>query len=138
MTEPLKIEGLREFSRGLKAMDNDLPKQLRRGLNEVADEVIDLAASRVPLRTGAARRSLKSKSTRTLVRASGGSSRVPYYPWLDFGGRVGKNNSVVRPFLRRGRYLYPAYDEMKASGEFEEKLEAVIRRLADGAGIEVD
>lgn len=122
----------------MKAADSDLPKQLRLGLNKVADDVIDEAVKSVPSRTGRARRSLKAKSTRTLVRAAGGSSRVPYYPWLDFGGRVGPNQSVVREFKRRGRYLYPAYDKLRDSGEFEKRLEQVIRDTASGAGIEVD
>ena len=138
MTEAIKVEGLREFSRRLRAMDRDLPKGLRIALNAAAQTVVDEASPRVPRRTGRAADSLKPKSTRTLARVSGGSSRAPYYPWLDFGGRVGRRNSVARPYRRDGRYLYPAYRRLRASGAFEDALSEALAEIANKAGIEVD
>lgn len=135
-TEPIKIEGLAEFSRNLRKLDNDLPKQLRVALNEATETVAGRARQQVPARTGRARRSVVARSTRTAARIQGGSQRVPYYPWLDFGGRVGRNRSVNRPFLAKGRYIYKAYDDHRA--EFVAALERALLKAAASAGIQVD
>lgn len=137
MAEPVKIYGLAAFNRSLRKVDKELPKTVRLALNEAAQAVIDKAAPQVPSRTGAARRSLKARSTRTEVRVGAGSTRVHYYPWLDFGGRVGRKKATKRPFYTDGRYLYPTYHKLKASGEFERILSAALVNAARQAGVEV-
>jgi hypothetical protein len=79
---------------------------------------------------------VKAKSTRTAVRVAGGGARVPYYSWLDFGGRVGRGRSVQRPFLRQGRYIYRAYFANR--DRFGEMLEDVLVDVARQAGMEVE
>lgn len=133
--EPVKIEGLAEFNRDLRKLGSDLPKALRLAHNEAAQLIVDYAKPRVPTKTGRAAGSVKAKSTRTESRVQGGSKRVPYYPWLDFGGRVGPRRSVHRPFIKEGRYLYPAlganYDQ------FTELLTEKLIDVARQAGVEV-
>lgn len=136
MSDPIKISGLREFQRGLKSIDNDLPKALRLALNDAVSIVADEARSRVPRRSGTAAASIKTRSTRTLARVVGGGNRAPYYPWLDFGGRVGRSHAVHRPFLKEGRYIFRAYETRK--GEFGEKLESNLLDVARKAGLGVD
>lgn len=134
--EPIKITGLAEFNRNLRKLNADLPKALRLAHNEAAQLIVDYAKPRVPRRTGRAASTVKAKSTRTETRVSGGSKRASYYPWLDFGGKVGPRKSVARPFIKQGRYIYPAlganYDKFAAL--LEEKLIDVARQ----AGVEVD
>lgn len=113
MSDAVRITGLKEFVRDLKKLDRTLPKAVRLGMNDAVNIVVDEAKPRVPVRTGKARKSIKAKSTTKLARISAGGKRASYYPWLDFGGRVGKNNSVHRPVLKKGRYIYPAYDAKK-------------------------
>lgn len=137
MTEPIRIEGLREFSRDLKRLNDGLPKVLRLALNAGADVVVAYARPRIPSRSGRAAGSLKAQSTRTLVRVSAGGARAPYYPWLDFGGAVGRRRSVRRPFLQEGRYIYKGYFEARDSGEFAAALEKALVEVAREAGIEV-
>jgi hypothetical protein len=107
--DPIHVEGLRQFSRDLKQLEGDMPKVLRLGLNSVAGVVVDEARPRVASRSGRARGSVRAKSTRTAVRVAGGGKRVPYYGWLDYGGRVGRGKAQVRPFIKQGRYIYRAY-----------------------------
>lgn len=135
MSEPIKVEGLREFNRALKKMDSDLPKAVRLAFNEAADLIVQDARPNVPVRSGRARSTVKARSTRTAARVVGGGNRAPYYPWLDFGGRVGRRKSVRRPFLKDGRYIYAAYDRRK--GEFIDVMAQKLVDLAEGAGIEV-
>jgi hypothetical protein len=60
---------------------------------------------------------------------------VPYYPWLDFGGRVGRSRSVVRPYLKQGRYIYRAYFANR--DRFAQLLEDTLVDVARQAGLEV-
>jgi hypothetical protein len=133
--DPIHVEGLREFSQGLKRLEGDMPKVLRLGLNSVADVVVDVARPRVASRSGRARGSVRAKSTRTAVRIAGGGKRVPYYGWLDYGGRVGRGRSQVRPFKKQGRYLYPAYYATR--DEIPRLLEDALVDTARQAGLEV-
>lgn len=138
MTEAIKITGLNEFVKNLKSLDRDLPKAVRKAFNEAADVVVADARPRVPRRSGRAQRSVRSRSTQTAARVVGGGNKAPHYPWLDFGGRVGKGQSVRRPFKRDGRYIYRSYFEKKSSGEFERIMTKALVDVADSAGIAVD
>jgi hypothetical protein len=136
MADPIAIEGLAEFSRNLKKLDSDLPKALRVAFNGAADLVVNQARPLIPTKTGRARDSVKARSTQTASRVVGGSRRVPYYPWLDFGGRVGKDRSVRRQFLKEGRYIYRAYFDNR--NRYAELVEAALIDVTRQAGIEVD
>lgn len=131
----LRIEGLKEFNRSLKALDSELPKAVRLALNSAADVVVSDAKPRVPSKGGRARGTVKARSTRTESRVVGGGNRAPYYPWLDFGGRVGRRHSVKRPFLKHGRYIYNAY--FRNRGEYQKVMEAELLDVAKRAGFDV-
>jgi hypothetical protein len=132
----IKVEGLREFVRALKAMDRELPKALRLAFNAAADIVVDDAQPRIPVRSGTAAASVKARSTQTSARVVGGGNRAPYYPWLDFGGRVGRRHSVSRPFLTDGRYIYNAF--FRKREKFVEAMQDGLVTVVEGAGIKVD
>lgn len=132
----IQVAGLKEFQRGLRKLDADLPKALRVALNGCSDFLISKTTPLIPKRSGAAARSLKARSTRTQVRIAVGGRSAPYYPWLDFGGRTGKGGSVVRPFYTEGRYLYPTL--RKNRDDFTKIMTGAIVAIADGAGIDVD
>jgi hypothetical protein len=138
MAEPIKIEGLNQFVRDLKGIDAELPKMVRKAFNTSTDLVVDDARPRVPRRSGRARGSVRSRSTQTFARITGGGAKAPHYPWLDFGGRVGRGGSIQRPFLTDGRYIYRSYYDLQARGEFERVMVAELLRVVRSAGIEVD
>jgi hypothetical protein len=135
VTDAIKIDGLSQFTRDLKKLDSDVPKMQRKALNSAVDIVIGYARHRVPSRSGRAASSIKARSTQTAARVVAGGNKAPYYPWLDFGGRVGPKRSVKRPFIREGRYLYAAL------GAKREELHAAIQdalvESAKAAGFEV-
>lgn len=134
----VRVEGLSQFARNLKKLDKDLPKAVRLAFNVAADLVVDATTPVVPRRRGRARGSIKAKSTRVLARVSAGGRRAPHYPWLDFGGRVGRKQSVERQFRKRGRYLYLKYFKLRDSGEFQEVMSEELIGVAKQAGIEID
>ena len=136
MTDAVKIDGLNEFRNNLKRLDRELPKALRLAFNEAADIVVQGARPGIPSKTGKAKSTVKAKSTQTFSRVSGGGNKAPYYPWLDFGGKVGRNKSVRRPFLKDGRYIYDSY--FRNVNRYTEVLERALLDVAAQAGVVVD
>ncbi|WKU03847.1 HK97 gp10 family phage protein [Micromonospora sp. HUAS LYJ1] len=136
MRQTIAVGGLKEFSKGLRKLDSDLPKALRIAMNAAAGLVIDYAVPRIPRRSGRAASTLKAKSTRTAARIAMGGKRAPYMPWLDFGGKVGPNRSVSRPFLKDGRFVYKGLAERRE--QITDVMERGIRDVARQAGLEVD
>lgn len=104
--EPIKITGLAEFRKNLKKLSPELPTAIRTANNDVADIVVQYVKQHMENRSGAAVKTVRKASTQKEVRVREGSNKVPYVPWLDFGGRVGPKRSVRRPFYGDGRYLY--------------------------------
>lgn len=134
MTDAIRIDGLNEFVRNLKKLDTDLPKVLRVAFNQAGQEIVTEARGRMPSRSGAAKASVKMKSTQTAARIVGGSKKAPYYPWLDFGGTTPRGGH--RPFLKDGRYIYASY--FKHRDGIAVKLEQALINAARDAGVEVD
>lgn len=136
MPDTIAVKGLREFQRGLKKLDSDLPKALRVALNGASDLIIAKATPLIPRRTGRAVGSLKARSTQKAVRIGVGGNRAPYYPWLDFGGHVGQHGATARPFLKKGRYLYPTLEKNRP--EVIDLMQGAIVALAKDSGLDVD
>lgn len=137
MSEPIRVEGMNEWNRALRRLDSEAPKALRIAHNKAAQIVVDTARPRVPLgpgKGGHAKDSIRVASTRTSTRVKAGSKRIPYYPWLDFGGSVGPKRSVRRPFIKEGRYIFAAYNDNKPeiADTLKRELEAVINAAGLG------
>jgi hypothetical protein len=131
--DAVRIEGFREFRKALRDLGAEAPKALRIAGNEAATLVVDRAVAKVPRRTGKAARSIKARSTQTATKIASGGRAAPYMPWLDYGGKVGRNDTAARPFLADGRYVYPAYREVRP--EFEKVLTTALQRIADESGV---
>jgi hypothetical protein len=131
----IQVTGLRELRAQLRAADAALPKQIRVALNKSAELVISYARPHIPHKTGRAAASLKVRSSQTTAAVAAGGSRAPYYPFLDFGGSVGRRKSVHRPFLTQGRYVYPG---LRANRDhITEVMSAALTEVARSAGFEV-
>jgi hypothetical protein len=137
--DELKVEvgGLAQLSKGLRAIDSGAPKELRIALNSAADLLVDATRPKIPSLSGAARRSLVARSTRTSARVAVGGKKAPWFPWLDFGGQGRRpGRPAERPFLREGRYVYPTLREIRPriEAQLQESITAVVRN----AGLEPD
>jgi len=133
----VEIEGLREFRRAVGNVDKGLKKEIRLVLNDAADLVVKDAKPKVPQRSGKAAGSIRALSTQTMSRVAGGGARVPYYPWLDFGGNVGKGGSVKRAYSKVGRYIYPSYRRKRDSGVFQDRMLDGLNELGERAGLDM-
>lgn len=112
---PIRIDGLRELQKALKELDGQSQKEIRLALNDASQVVVNVARRRVPVLTGAARNSIRSSSGQRTASVTAGGRKAPYFPWLDYGGRTGRGKSIARPFIKGGRYVYPAYEAQHAN-----------------------
>lgn len=135
LVEPIKIEHLRELQGALKAADGEAQKQIRVVFNAAAEIVLDDARRLVPTRSGKARSTMKALSGQREGKVVAGGKKAPYYPWLDFGGTIGRNKSVRRRVIPGGRYLYPSLTD-NYSRILEEMAEG-LAEAARNAGLEV-
>jgi hypothetical protein len=103
------VEGLRDLNKNLKVLSVEAQKEMAEALKVIASGVVDDVKSRVPRgKTGNAQKSVRPRAGAKGAGIAFGGGRAPYYPWLDFGGRVGRQKATVRPVIRGGRYVYPA------------------------------
>lgn len=130
----IEVVGVRDLQKALRQIDRDLPRELAAGLAEAAEIVAVHARRKVPVRSGAARGSIKPRKEQRGASLAVGGNKAPYFPWLDWGGRVGRGRSQVRPFIPEGRYVYPSLREKRPA--VEEKVDEVLARLATRAGFE--
>jgi len=131
----IAVTGLADLNRSLREIDKEAPKALRIALNGVADLLVTEVRPEVPSVSGRARKSYKAKSTRTAARVSMGGRGAEYVPWLDFGGRTGRNRSVERAFYKEGRYLYPTLKRIRPA--IESALGEALVDVARSAGLDV-
>lgn len=135
IVDVVRVEGLAQFRRGLRDLDRAAPRALRLAGNEAATLVVDAARPTIPRRSGRAAASVKTRSSQAAVKVVSGGARAPHMPWLDYGGRVGPNDSVSRPFNPDGRYVYPAFRRVRS--QFTTVLQEALQRIADESGVEL-
>lgn len=126
----IRIRGLREVISALRRIDADIPGEMKEGMTNVAESVASRVRSKVPVLTGRARDSVKGRGGQSKASIVAGGRAAPHYPWLDFGGRVGRNKSISRPFIEKGRYIYPTIAEHDADirRETDELLKGLIKK----------
>lgn len=135
MASNIDVRGIRKVNRAFRQIDRNLPKETAAELQGVARVVAHQVQAKVPRRTGRARGSVRTRKRQNTAVLVAGGNRVPYYQWLDFGGRVGVNKSVRRPFLKKGRYIYPTIAEH--GDEIKKNVEQTLVNVARKAGFEV-
>lgn len=114
-----------ELSYALRSVSDEVADVVMSELEDIAKAVAADARKRVPHRTGRAQASYRAQGT-AVVFGDG----VPYVPWLEFGGKVGRKDSVTRPHVRGGRYAYPALAANMA--EVEKRVDDLIAAMTGG------
>lgn len=117
-TVVVRVEGLDELRRALRAAGRDLPRELKAILNEAGGLIATATRLRVPVRSGRLAASIRPRSTQREGRVQMGTpARVPYAGWIEFGGTIRHHGTrhqhagshrIHRKHVRNGRYLYPA------------------------------
>ena len=110
----ITVDGGDQLVAALHQLADATPAMVRVLVARSGELVVDWARPKVPHRTGAAAASLQVEENGQTATVVSGGSRAPHYPWLDWGGAVGRGGHTVRPYIAQGRYLYPA---LRAQGD---------------------
>jgi hypothetical protein len=159
----IRIDGIEDVVASMRAMDRGLPREMAREMGFEAQEIVGKIKRSIPSDSGRA-----AASVRTTQRANrsgvsvfvkGGGARVPYFGWLDFGGKLpdkrpntkkalswpglvgpkGQPKGVLyakgaeRTKLKDGRYIYPAIRRHR--GELEQAMVDAVDRAKQRAGL---
>ncbi len=127
----LRFTGLKELRKAMRDAEAGSQKHLQIHFKDVAVTVASAVAGQVPTSTGkkgknntfssgSAAASVRARATQTSAGIVAGGPKAPYFPWLDFGGSVGRGHvagqgdsgAVKRPFMKAGRYIYPTITDM--------------------------
>lgn len=133
------VDGVNEALRGLRRMDRRTPDAVRSSTQSASDIIAGQVRSRLPLgpsANGHIRSTVDVRSVGMGYEVSAGNAKLPYYGWLDFGGAVGRDNSVTRPFIGGGRYMFRSYTEEKSF--IAQRMENAIRNAAKMSGLDPD
>jgi hypothetical protein len=93
----MQVTGLKELRRALRQAESTLPRELRKGLNEVGMIIVSDARPRIPVRSGKLAGTLRPRSTQTIGQVVLGTARTPYAQAVYWGtghraGRRGPHN----------------------------------------------
>jgi hypothetical protein len=132
--DAIRIDGINRLVKGLRTIERDIPKQLRVRLNLAIEDLAGEIRRRVTRRTGRAASTVRARSTQRAARIVAGGRKAPYYPWLDFGGRVGRKHAVRRSFYSDGRYIFPTLRQRRPA--IIANLEQAIGDTVTAAGLE--
>jgi hypothetical protein len=130
------VTGLRDLNKALKAADLEAEKEMKSVLKGIAEGVVSDVRSRVPHRSGKAAASYRPRGGVKGASIAWAGPKAPYAPWIEFGGKVGKGKSVSRPFVKGGRYLYPAINDHMA--DIEAKVADAIDAITSRYGFKVE
>lgn len=107
------VTNLAEVRKYLRKIHPTLVPVLRNELKTAIDTyTVPQIRNRVPRRTGNAAANVRSRSGGNTLYIVAGTAKARYFGWLDFGGTLkgrgrGRNQTISRPILRKGRYVYP-------------------------------
>jgi Bacteriophage HK97-gp10, putative tail-component len=111
VAEPVEVEvhGYEELIEGSEQLFERIEEKANDRFELVADKVASTARWRVPRQTGALAASIAVERRGASVLVGIGDADTPYAGWIEFGGgREGRGGGVAeRPYIPRGRYLYP-------------------------------
>lgn len=132
MIDPIRVSGV-DIERAMFQASAAVREAASEAAVEAAELVADKARGLVPRGpSGAARASLRAMG----AKVQGGGSRAPYFPFLDFGGRVGIKGSVRRRFIQGGRYIWPTLDA--ETERINDEMSRALVRAVEASGIEVN
>lgn len=113
------IVGVKALLSDLKKMGADtgpLAKAFASAGLKAVQPVAQLARSEVPKVSDTLAGDIRTNATKTGATVRMGRTRINWAGWVEFGGTrspQGPSNRAARPFVRRGRYLFPAAEQLK-------------------------
>jgi phage gpG-like protein len=125
----IHVDGVDQLRRTLRKLgDDDLKKALKEANKRIADEIIDRALPKVPVRSGRLRQSVRGLGNLAGAVGKAGSAKVPYAAAIHWGRKKGGEIEAT-PFL------WKAAKDMESvvADRYQDEVNEIIRR-ADRLG----
>ena len=131
------IVGAKALRRDINRLTGDVRSPLYKAMAQAGYDAVQPVVSRTKAQLPKSERygiehgqlagSVRASRIRTGGTVRMGSKRVPYAGWVDFGGTRKRPHLSSRPFVRTGRYLYPAARDLasQAAEHYAQALTAV-------------
>lgn len=129
----IRVEGLADFQRELKALDSKLPRELAKANKDAAELVASHARSRASgLGSVAAKAapSIKAAAEQRRSKVTLGGPQYPYALGAEFGGQGRPTTMQFQPHRgREGYFLYPTIrdDRDEFMDAYERAIDQVMR-----------
>lgn len=134
-SQAVRVEGLAAFQKALKALDENLPRELTKANKEAAEFVADRARTRAQALGGVAAKSapsLKAAAEQRRSKINLGGARYPFALGAEFGGQRRPTTQQFPPWTgKTGRFLYPTIRDTEQ--EFMDVYERAIDQLMHAA-----
>jgi hypothetical protein len=112
------VVGLRALGRDLEKLGADrgpLNKAMSAAGKDAAEPVASAARSSLPSDVGRLSGDVRVTATRTGATVRMGRKTIPYAGWIEFGGTRHSPHESSRPYIRDGRYLFPAAHQLAST-----------------------
>jgi hypothetical protein len=131
------IVGLRALRRDIKAQTDETSSALFAAMKQAgrraAEPVAAATVSNLPRVSGRLSSDVRITATRTGAAVRMGRKPLPYAGWVEFGGRRKRPHDSQRPFVKSGRYLFPAAREY--SYRVAELYSQAVQKVLSSSGI---
>ena len=78
---------------------------------------------------------IRVSATRTGAAVRMGRASIPYAGWVEFGGRRKSPHNSTRPFVKTGRYLFPAANDLGVGPLAAAAYSDAIARIFASSGV---
>jgi bacteriophage HK97-gp10 putative tail-component len=99
---------LRDLKRATDPLLGPVIKAMQEAGRKAAAPVAAQARGSVPKDEGTLAEDIRVTASRTGAAVRMGRKKVPYAPWIEFGGERHRPHFSERDFIKDGRYLFPA------------------------------
>lgn len=138
MADVIRVFGLRELRRALKAADDRAPRELQQANKRAAEIVAREARRRAPKgphqgggRVQPIAATITAQATATKGVLAFGGSRSPHAPAYEFGGTLKRHASAKRTRVAKRPFVYPAIksERERVLDAYEQALQRLTRDL---------
>jgi len=130
MSQGFKIEGNRELRAKMRKAGEDVT-QFKDLHQEIADDVAGVAKTKVPVRTGKLKRSIKPKAYNTLARIEAGNRAKNFRTGVQYAGPIHFGWAARHVFIRPNPFMYDALDARRdeVQAAYQAEVKALVNRI---------
>jgi hypothetical protein len=128
----IRVVGFDQLIEGSLDLSEQIGERTAEEFEREAARVADVVRTAVPHDSGLLAGSVSTRKEQGRVAVGYDKAEVPYAGWIEFGGirEGGRNSWAERPYVPRGRYLFPI--AMSASPQLLAAAEDVARKEIGG------